>query len=188
MKKTLSIIAVLVIGLVMVLPFSVFAATESDIISKLSEPQTINGVTVSVKTDVLNEVKRYLTAYDLTEAECQIVCDNIDAAINKAKEEGATKWTELSAAGKSAMIGYLNNITDGTTINATLTSDGTLTVYDPDTGEVFTKIKDAVVDSNSKSGVKAVNTGVTSVAVIIIALVAAAGCIVVSRNVSQASA
>ena len=188
MKKTLSIIAIMVIGLVMVLPFSVFAETENDVINKISTPVTINGRTVSVRSDVINEAKRYLTAYDLTEAECKIICDNIDAAINKAKEEGATKWKELSAEGKNAMIGFLENVTSGTTINATLTSDGTLTIYTPDGNEVFTKITDAVVDSGSKSGVKAVNTGVKSIAVVIIALVAAAGCVVVSRNVSKASA
>ena len=188
MKKIMTLLTVLIMGMIMVMPFSVFAATESDVISKLSETQTINGKSVSVKSDVLNQVKNYLNNYDLTDAECQVILDNIDLAIAKAKEEGATKWSVLSTTGKNKMIEYLNNITSATTINATLTSDGTLTVMTPDGRSVFCKIKDAVVDSAVSSSTTIVNTGVTSIAVIIIAIVAAAGCVVVTKNVSKANA
>lgn len=188
MKKTLSMIAVLVIGIVMVLPFSVFAETESDVINKLSEGVVINGKTVRVKADVLNQVKSYLNTYDLTSDECKLIIDNINLAIKKAQEEGATKWSELSAKGKQDMISYLGNITSGSpNLNAELTSKGKLTVYAPD-GSVFTVIGDAVVTDGTTASTSIVNTGVTSVAVIIIAIVAVAGCVVVTKNVSRANA
>ena len=188
MKKTLSMLAVLVMGLVMVLPFSVFAVSENDIINKLSETQIINGREVSVKSDVLNEVKAYLTEFDLTDAECKVISDNIDKAVALAKSEKAVKWNDLSASGKASMLSYFQAIVDGTSINATLTNDGVLTVYSPTDGSVFCKINDAVTDKASAGSTTIVNTGVTSIIVVIVAIVAAAGCVVVTKNVSKANA
>ena len=187
MKKSLSgLFALLLLVTSVVLPMNVFATNESDLLAKAKEPITVNGKTIRVKSEVITQVERYLKEYEISDKDCKFISDKVDEAIEIAKSAKATGWNGLTASQKAKMISLAEEINKSTSVKATLTSDGLLTIYNSD-GSVFTKLSD-VFTTSSSDGASTSYTGVATAASIIVIAIAATGAVLVGKKVSKANA
>ena len=99
MKKALSI-AILFVMLVAIIGTGVQAATEKTLADEIYAKLKDYGATSADKV----KLERYLK--DVSEDDADDILANVDAAVAVMEEEGITNVTELSPAGKSAVVGY----------------------------------------------------------------------------------
>lgn len=193
MKKSLStVFALLIVAASIILPVNVFATNESDLLTKAKQTITINNKTIAVKSEVITQIERYLNQYEISDTDCQFISDKVDEAIELAKNAKASSWNSLTASQKAQMISLAEEINNSTSVKATLTSDGKLTIYNAD-GSVFTKISDALTVISSytatvNDGASTSYTGVAASATVVVIAIAAAGAVLVSKKVSKANA
>lgn len=187
MKKSLSTVFALLLVLSVVLPLNVFATNESDLLNKAKQTYTINNRNVGLKSEVITQVERYLNQYEISDADCKFISDKVDEAIELAKSAKASSWNSLTASQKAQMISLAEEINNSTSVKATLTSDGKLTVYNSD-GSVFTKLSDVVtiVSVSATSvydGASTSYTGVAGAASVAVIVIAAIGAVLVTKKV-----
>ena len=164
MKKTILIItfmALVFLGLT-----NVKAASESELLSKLSQGYIVDGETVKAPDYQINEAKRYLNKYEVSETDCDFIISKIDEIYELAKNEKAKSFTELSSSGKSKAVSVVAEISSKTSVKATLTKNGILTIYESDGKTVFAEIIDKDITKQ---------TGLNNVVLITISIVSVLG-------------
>lgn len=138
MKKLLFVLACgLLIGTV-----NVKAVTESELKTKLLNGFEVAGEVVKPTDAQKNEIERYLNKYDISESDATTISNKIDEIVSLAKADGAKNFTELSSSSKSKIVSIVAEISNQTSVKASLTNDGALTIYESDGKTVFTKISD----------------------------------------------
>ena len=138
MKKSFLIVAlVLFLGII-----NVFAATENQLLEKFAEGYVVGGVTVKATDYQLNEAKRYLNKYEVSEADCDFIIAKMDEIYGLALSDNAKSFTELSDASKAKAVAIVAEISNKTSVKATLTKNGILTIYESDGKTVFAQIVD----------------------------------------------
>ena len=147
MKKIIIMIAfVLCLGIV-----NVKAATESELLAKLSAGYVVDGETVKATDYQISEAKRYLDKYEVSEEDCDFIIAKIDEIYELAKADKAKSFTELSDASKTKAVAIVAEIKEKTSVNATLTKDGVLTIYESDGTTVFAQIIDKDITKQTGS-------------------------------------
>ena len=138
MKKIIAlVIAFLLVGVI-----NVNAATESELRAKLVQDYTVNGKTVSGKA-YAGDIDRYLAKYELSSEDCDFIIAKIDEIVALAQADGAKTFTDLSSSSKSKAVSIVAEISNKTSVKATLTTNGVLTIFENDGKTVFVKIVDA---------------------------------------------
>jgi len=121
---------------------NVKATTESELKTKIKNGYVVNGTEVKPSAYQVNEMERYLNKYDLTDEEATFIANKMDEIYEFAKEDKAESFTELSSAHKAKAVSIVAEISSKTSVKATLTSDGVLTIFESDGKTVFCKIVD----------------------------------------------
>ncbi len=127
----------------------IYAKTEEDILAKSKEMIEINDKKYRFKGEFIKQIEKYLDKYEVTEEECDIVLTNVEEIINTLKETNTIEWNELSKENQTKITELVSDISIKTSIKATLTQDGILTVYE-DNGEEFTKISNILEERAEK--------------------------------------
>ena len=122
--------------------FSVKAMTESALRTKLANGFEVGGETIKPTDYQLSEIDRYLAKYELSETDCDFINDKVDEIYNIAKASGAKSFTDLSDSDVSKVIAIVAEISSKTSVKASLTKNGLLTVYESDGKTPFTEIQD----------------------------------------------
>ena len=174
MKKSIFVffVAIVLLGVV-----NVNAATESELRAKLLQEYEINGTVVSAKR-YEEDIDRYLNKYEISSADADFIIEKIDYIVNLAKEEKAKTFTDLSSSAVSKAIAAVAEISSKTSVKATLTSNGLLTIYENDNKTVFTKIQD-----NDKLR----KTGSDNFVIVFASCVTVLGTLYITRKVAKAN-
>ena len=169
--KKLSILlfaALLFVGVV-----RVNAMTEDELKDALTQTIEINGTKVSVDASTKAAIERYLNQYDVSSADADYINQRINTAISILKSEGQTDFKKLSANAKSRLKALVQEISDHTSVKATVTN-GSVVVYGTN-GEVFYEVTDLVKQTGSTTTLTAIMAGIS------ILIVAAGACLVVKQ-------
>ena len=121
---------------------NVKAATESDLLAKIKQGYVVDGETVKATDYQVSEAERYLNKYDVSDEDATFIIEKIDEIYELAKADKAKTFTELSSANKAKVVAIVAEISNKTSVKATLTNNGVLTIYESDGKTVFTKITD----------------------------------------------
>ncbi len=173
MKKVILILAlVMIFGMV-----NVKALTESDLKTKLLNGFVIGGETIKPTDAQKNEIERYLNKYDLSDADATTISNKVDEIYYIAKNAGAKGYTELSSADKSKIVSIVAEISNQTSVKASLTTNGVLTIFESDGKTPFTKISDQDITKQ---------TGSSNVIIITAVIVSVLGAAYVFKKVKEA--
>ena len=121
---------------------NVKAMSESELKTKMANGYIVDGKAVKPSEYQLSEIERYLNKYEVSEDDCAFIASKMDEIYELAKADRAKTFTELSSASKSKCVSIVAEISSNTSVKASLTSDGVLTIYESDGKTVFTKITD----------------------------------------------
>ncbi len=160
MKKVILVFALVAfLGII-----NVKAATESDLLAKLSQGYVVDNETVKASDYQISEAKRYLNKYDVSESDADFIIAKIDEIYNLAKADKAKSFTELSDASKTKAVSIVAEISNKTSVKATLTKNGILTIYESDGKTVFTEIVDKdITKQTGSNNVLFIALGIVSV-------------------------
>lgn len=130
---------------------NVKAISESELLAKLKQGYVVDGETVKASDYQVSEAERYLNKYDVSDADATFISQKIDEVYELAKADKAKSFTELSSANKAKVVEIVAEISKKTSVKATLTNNGVLTIYESDGKTVFAKIVDK--DITKQTGV-----------------------------------
>jgi len=165
--KKVSLALLLAAGLLITTP--VKAMTEAELKDKLTSSYTINGVTRQMDSGIAAQVERYLEKYEVSSGDCDYIAGKIDAAIELIQKGKATKWSELTASEIESLISMVNDISNKTSVKASLSKGGVLVIYESDGKTVFTKISGMIKDTdNSMSMMYMVGATISLVGLLVI--------------------
>ena len=173
-KGFLVFLAVLLLGLV-----NVYAANESDLLAKLSQGYVVDGETVKATDYQISEVERYLNKYEVSDEDCALIIQKIDEVYDLAKADKAKSFTELSSTNKSKVVSIVAEIKNQTSVKATLTENGVLTIYESDGKTVFAKIADKDITKQ---------TGSSNIVYLVASVVSVIGAVYIVKKASKANA
>ena len=177
MKKVLLVVAfafTMFFGLV-----NVNAASESDLIAKLSQGYAIGSETVKASDYQISEAKRYLNKYDVSATDADYIIAKIDEIYAVAKGENAKSFTDLSSTAKSKIVSLVAEVSNNTSVKVSLTNNGVLTVFESDGKTPFTEIKDADITKQ---------TGTNNIAFVIASVIAVVGIAYVAKKAIKENA
>ena len=121
---------------------NVKAMSESDLRTKMANGYVVDETSVKPSEYQLSEIDRYLNKYEVSEEDCDFIASKMDEIYELAKADKAKSFTELSRASKTKAVSIVAEISSKTSVKASLTSDGILTIYESDGKTIFTKIVD----------------------------------------------
>lgn len=176
MKKRFLILTLLVafVGLV-----NVKAATENDLLNKISQEYVVDGEVVKATSYQVNEAKRYLNKYEVSEEDCDFIIAKIDEIYELAKKDKAKSFTELSSSSKAKAVSIVAEISNKTSVKATLTKNGILTIFESDGKTVFAQIIDKDITKQ---------TGSNNILVITLSIVSLFGIVYVAKKAIKTNA
>lgn len=123
---------------------NVSAMTESDLKAKFMQKVELKNGTYSLSDGERKLIEDYLNKYDVSEADADFIAARVDKAIEIMKSEGHADFKKYSKASKEALKALVVEISNNTSVKATVTKDSVV-VYKPDgSGEVFAEITDLV--------------------------------------------
>ncbi len=165
--KKVSLALLLAAGLIITSP--VKAMSESELKDKLTAPYTVNGVTRQMESGLVSQLERYLNKYEVSPDDCDYIAGKMDAAIELIKKGKATRWKELTNSEKESLISMVNDISNKTSVKASLSKGGVLTIFEEDGKTVFTKISGMIkYTDNSMSVVYIAGAAISLVGLLII--------------------
>ena len=147
MKKSI----ILVLAAFMLFITGVSAMSESELEAKLTAAYTINGTTFQVNAAQKSQIHEYLAKNDISESDCDYIASQVDEAIKVIDDSNVTSLKDLSQSYRNKLSTIASNISKNTAVKVTLSSNGTLTVYNTD-GTVFTTIS-TVIKNTSELGI-----------------------------------
>ncbi len=165
MKKFIAAL-ILVVGLFVTT--NVSAMTEEQLLAKLSQSYTVNGRTEKLEAGIVKQAKDYLDKYELSSDDCDYIASAIDKGLEIVEAGSATQWKELTSSEVEDLIKLVDDISNNTSVSATLSKNGELVIYNED-GTVFTKVSDLIkyTDSNVAMIVVAGTISLIGLAVIV---------------------
>ena len=134
MKKLLLVIAlVLAFGVT-----GVYAITESELYSKLTQEYEVNGVTFKATDAQKNLIQQYLDQYEVSSGDADYIVSKLQETFNILKNSGKTSFYDLSSSEKENIISIVADVSANTSVDCAIV-DGELIVYQPGTDktEVF---------------------------------------------------
>ena len=131
--------------------FTIKAICENDLLAKIKQGYVVDGETVRATDYQVSETERYINKYEVSDEDATFISEKIDEIYELAKADKAKSFTELSSVNKSKVVAIVAEISKKTSVKATLTSNGILTIYESDGKTVFTKIVDK--DITKQTGV-----------------------------------
>lgn len=138
MKKILFLlVAVMLVGVI-----NVKAMTESELKTKLENGFEINGEVIKPTAYQLQELERYFNKYEISDKDATFISEKVDEIYELAKNDKAKTFTNLSSTNKAKIVSIVAEISSQTSVKATLTNNGVLTIFESDGKTVFTKIVD----------------------------------------------
>jgi len=164
-------VAILLLGIL-----NVNAATESDLLDHIKAEYNVNGTIVKASEYQVAEAERYLNKYEISDEDATFIIQKIDEIVALAKADNAPTFTDLSSASKSKVVAIVAEISSKTSVKATLTTNGVLTIYESDGTTIFTKIVDEDI---------AKQTGANTIIYVIAGVAVLAGAVYVYRKVSS---
>lgn len=151
MKKNLFLALLLSVGLVAVSP--VHAMSEADLKAKLTKEYTVNGRTEKVDNSIVTQIERYLDKYEVSSEDCDYISGKIDEAVELVEKGNATEWSKLTSSEKEGLIAIVNDVTSKTSVKASLSKGGVLTIYEEDGKTVFTKVADVIRNTDDSMSI-----------------------------------
>lgn len=130
---------------------NVKATTESELKTKIANGYVVGGETIKPTNYQMSEAERYLNKYEVSDTDATFIAQKMDEIYELAKENNAKSFTELSSTNKSKVVAIVAEISNKTSVKATLTSDGVLTIFESDGKTIFCKIVDK--DITKQTGV-----------------------------------
>ena len=117
---------------------SVYAMTEDELFSKLTQSYKVNGVTFQVTDSQKTLIERYLKQYDVSSEDADYVVSKMEAVFNVLKESGKKSFYDLSYNDKQRIISLVADVANHTSVDVAIVS-GELVVYVPGSqkSEVF---------------------------------------------------
>ena len=177
MKKLgyfLLVIALLFVGT------NVIAMTESELAAKIKKTYVVDGVELKITAAQETELERYLNKYELSSEDADYISSKIDQAIAIAQNAKAKSFTELTSDEVAQMMTIVSEISDNTSVKATLTKGGKLTIYEQDGTTPFTIITD------KDNGIQ--NTDNNYFIIVIASAISLLGIVVITKKVAGANA
>lgn len=159
---------------------NVNAMTESELKTKLTKTYIINGEEIKVSDSQRTEIERYLDKYEISSSDADYISGKVDEAIAIAQKAKATNFTDLTSSEVSQIIALVSDISKNTSVKASLTNDGKLTIYEEDGKTPFTIITD------KDNGIK--NTNNNYFIIIIAGAISLLGIVVITKKVATTNA
>lgn len=151
MKKTMLICLTVLVSIMAFGVTDVKAYTKADLREKLVKKYVINGSEFKADDDQIVELDRYLRVNGLSDEDAKYIADKMDEAIALIEAGNAKEWKQLTSSEKEKLVAMVADISNHTSVKATLTKGGVLTIYNSD-GTVFTKLSDLIkYTDNSKT-------------------------------------
>jgi hypothetical protein len=172
MKKIICMVSAL--ALVVVTALSASAAVtdnEQKVLDAINSGVTVNGQTVKVPADYVNQATTYLSQNNITAEQADAIVAEIDAAKEIIKEAGVTDLSKLTGAQKSALVERATAAAK--VVDLTLTYDSTsktITIKNA-AGEVVFKAEEAI----KTTGADANPTAAIVIGISILGVIALAG-------------
>jgi len=172
MKKfgmTILMIAVVMFGVV-----NVKALNEAGLKEKLFQEVKVGKGTYTLSDAQKVIVERYLNQNEISDADCALIWEKVEAALGIIKGQGNVNFTKYPQNVKDQLKALVNQITTGTNnrIKATLTKDG-LTVQNSDGTKVL--VDGPVKQTGSETSRTAIIAGIS------ILIVAVGTCLVIKQ-------
>ena len=150
------------------------AMSEDDLKKALTQTIEINGTEVSVSDSTKAAIERYLNQYEVSSAHADYINERINTAISILKSEGQTDFKKLSTSAKSDLKKLVKEISDHTSVKATVTN-GAVVVLTPDGSGTFFEVTHLVKQTGSSTTLTAMVAGIS------VLIVAAGACLVVKQ-------
>ncbi len=159
---------------------TVNAMTEDDLKAKLTQGFDINGKVVKLEDYHVAELERYLDKYEVNSKDAKYISDKIDEAVDLARRADATSFTDLTAGEVKDAMDLVAAVSKDTSVKASLTKGGKLTIYEKDGKTPFTVIAD------KDNGIQ--NTNNNYFIIVIASVISLLGIVVITKNVAKANA
>ncbi len=159
---------------------NVKAMTESELKAKLTKEYVIDGEKIKMSASNVAELDRYLKEYEISSEDADYISKKFDEALKIAQDGKAKSFTELTKEEKQKMIAIVSDISSKTSVKATLTEGGKLTIFEENGSTPFTVITD------KDSGIQ--NTDSNNAILAIAGIVSVLGVAVVVKKVAKANA
>lgn len=168
-SMTILMIAVLVFGVV-----NVKALNEAGLKEKLFQEVKVGNKTYTISDSQKVIVERYLDQNEISDADCTLIGEKVDAAIRIIQGQGNVNFTNYPQRVKDQLKALVDDITTGTNnrVRATLTKDG-LTVQNTDGTSVL--VDGPVKQTGSETSKTAIIVGIS------ILIVAVGTCLVIKQ-------
>lgn len=159
---------------------NVKAMTENELKAKLTKEYVIDGEKIKMSASNVAELDRYLKEYEISSEDADYISKKFDEALKIAQDGKAKSFTELTKEEKQKMIAIVSDISSKTSVKATLTEGGKLTIFEENGSTPFTVITD------KDSGIQ--NTDSNNAILAIAGIVSVLGVAVVVKKVAKANA
>lgn len=159
---------------------NVDAMTESELKAKLTKEYVIDGEKIQMSASQVAELDRYLKEYEISSKDADYISKKIDEALKIAQDGKAKSFTELTKEEKQKMVAIVSDITKQTSVKATLTEGGKLTIFEENGKTPFTVITD------KDNGIQ--NTDSNNTILAIAGIISVVGVAVIVKKVAKANA
>ena len=180
MRKIKKLLLVIVVLLLSVMSINVNAMSESELVTKIKKTYVVNGIELKVSASQLTELERYLNKYELSSEDCDYISNKIDEVVKLAQDAKATSYSDLTNDEATKLIAIVSDVSENTSIKATLTKGGILTIFEEDGKTPFTVIND------KDGGIK--NTDNNYFIIVIASVISLLGVVVITKKVAGANA
>lgn len=128
---------------------NVSAMTKDELKAKLTKTYTINGVEVKATNSQIAQIERYFSQNEISEEDATYIANKIDEAIAIVEAGNAKELKDLTKTEKDKLKALVNDISNHTSVKATVLKGGVIRVYNNDgTYEDFTDLIKYTDNSN----------------------------------------
>lgn len=174
MSKKITLALLLAAGFIVTAPVN--AMTESELKDKLTDTYTVNGRTDKLDSGVVTQVERYFEKNEVSSEDCDYISNKIDEAIALIEKGNATEWHQLSSKEKESLIALVDDISNKTSVKASLSKGGELTIYNED-GTVFTKLSNLIKYTDN-----------SVVSILVVGAISLVGLLIITKKIVKANA
>lgn len=155
------------------------AMSEDELYDVLTKKYTIGGKEWGVSDELKVQIQRYLDEFEVSEAHADYIASKVNEAISILKGEGTADVDKLSTKAKNDLKAIVDDISDNTSVKATVTNGGVV-IKNPNTGADFytSEADDIVKYTGSTNSIVAIVAGISL-------LIVAAGSVLVVKQVKE---
>ncbi len=141
MKKNLFVILLLAV-VTLAGVTNVYAMSEADLKAKASQDYYVNGVKADVPANYIKLLNDYLDAFNVSEADCQYIADQIDYLYSVAQTKNITNAKEMRQKAYAEVKTVASNVSANTKVKVTVEGNGVVDLkYYDDPSKTFRKIQ-----------------------------------------------